>query len=447
MLIFASGFLYWVLITTLEQEDEQILNSRLHALNVILQAGNIEALEREIAQENVAFPSSQYLTYSRILDESGHTLYEAPGMNREIPPTVFPGSGTSAGKAKEWRSTTNRSYLLLARQTEGGDTGRLKREIQVALDETGEEILVSRYERYLIGVLLAVILGAAAIGIITARRGMKPLADLTRTAERITANQLHERIDVAHWPGELVSLARAFDGMLVRLEDSFNRLSQFSADLAHELRTPINNLCGEAEVALSRSREANEYREILASSLEEYGRLSRMIDNLLFLARAEAAQPMITASPIDIHTEIEKIIAFYEALAAEQNVRVTCEGDGTINADPILFRRAISNLLSNALHYTPTGGEIIFSIYCVNGGIEIICRDSGIGIAQEHLPKIFDRFYRISPSRNAETEGAGLGLAIVNSIVGLHNGKITVQSAIGQGTSVRLFLPHVTRAS
>ena len=204
---------------------------------------------------------------------------------------------------------------------------------------------------------------------------------------------------------------------------------------------PLNNLRGEAEVALSRPREANEYREILASSLEEYDRLSRMMDSLLFLAKADSAQTMITCLTVDVATEIKKIVAFYEALAAEQNVGITCGGSGTINADPILFRRAISNLLSNALHYTPAGGEIVFSIHCVDSGIEVICRDSGIGIAQEHLPKIFDRFYRISPSRNAKTEGAGLGLAIVKSIVGLHRGKITVQSVIGQGTSVRLFFP------
>ena len=161
------------------------------------------------------------------------------------------------------------------------------------MDETGEEVLISRYERYLTGVLLIGILVSAAIGIITAQRGMKPLAEITRAAERITASQLHERIDVAHWPQELVSLARAFDEMLDRLEDSFSRLSQFSADLAHELRTPINNLRGEAEVALSKPREAHEYREILASSLEEYDRLSRMMDSLLFLAKADSAQAMI----------------------------------------------------------------------------------------------------------------------------------------------------------
>ena len=442
MLIFASGFLYWVLITTLEKEDEHFLNSRVRVLEKILQdqPDGTDALEREIAEENAGF-RGQYRTYSRILTGSAHIIYEAPGMNQEIPPSVFPDPDEQGGKVKKWRSATNRTYLLIATWAGNDVTPQSRREIQVALDETGEEVLVSRYERYLMGVLLIGILISVIIGVVTAQRGMRPLADIARAAERITASHLHERIAATRWPRELVLLAQAFDGMLDRLEDSFKRLSQFSADLAHELRTPINNLRGEAEVALSRPRETEEYREILASSLEEYGRLSHMADSLLFLAKADAEQAGVTALPLDARAEIEKITAFYEAVAAEQNVRMACEGDGTINADPILFRRAISNLLSNALRYTPGGGAITFSIHPVNDATEIICRDTGSGIAQEHLPKIFERFYRIKPSRTMQAEGAGLGLAIVKSIIRLHSGEITAQSVVGEGTTICLFFP------
>lgn len=444
MLVVASGFLYWILATTMEREDENFLANRVHALRIILQEQpeDTKALEREVIEENIGLASYQYYTYSRILDESGRTLYEAPGMSREIPAAAFSDVSEPAGKAQKWRSAEGKTYLLAATQVEPGAANRPKRQVQVALDETSEEAQLSRYARYLVGVLLVGILASAVIGIVAARRGLRPLADITKAAERITASQLHERIDAAYWPQELVSLAQAFDDMLDRLEDSFNRLSQFSADLAHELRTPINNLRGEAEVALSKPREANEYREILASSLEEYDRLSRMTDSLLFLAKADSAQAMGTSLPLDARKEIEKIADFYEALAAEQNVRVICEGEGTVDADPILFQRAISNLLSNALHHTTSGGTITFSVYRVDGGrIEITCCDTGTGIAQEHLPKIFDRFYRVNPSRNAQTEGAGLGLAIVKSIIGLHGGEIVIQSTLGVGTSVRLIFP------
>ena len=443
MLIFASGFLYWVLLTTLEKEDEHFLQSRVRVLEKILQEQpeRTTILEREIAEENAGF-AGQYRTYSRILSESGQIFYEVPGMNQEIPPAAFPDPNEQAGKTKKWQSATNRTYLLIATWSDDGATPQPRRQIQVALDETGEEVLIRKYERYLMGVLLAGILASAIIGIVTARRGMKPLADIAQAAERITASHMQERMDATQWPSELVLLAQAFDGMLDRLEDSFNRLSQFSADLAHELRTPINNLRGEAEVALSRPREAEEYREILASSLEEYSRLSHMTDNLLFLAKADAEQAGVTFLPLDAPAEIGKIITFYEAVAAEQNVRMVCEGDGTVNADPVLFRRAISNLLSNALCYTPSGGKITFSIHLINGkGTEIICSDTGSGIAQEHLSKIFDRFYRIKPSQAMQAEGAGLGLAIVKSIVSLHGGDITAQSVVGEGTSMRLFFP------
>lgn len=443
MLIFASGFLYWVLITTLEKEDEHFLKSRVRILEKILQdqPEGKEALEREIAEENTGF-SGQYRTYSRILSGSGQIIYEAQGMNQEIPSVVFPDPDEQGGKVKRWRSATNRTYLLIATWSGADVSPQSRRGIQVALDETGEEVLVSRYERYLICVLLIGILVSAIIGIVTAQRGMRPLADIARAAERITASHLHERIDATRWPRELVLLALAFDGMLDRLEDSFKRLSQFSADLAHELRTPINNLRGEAEVALSRAREAEEYREILASSLEEYGRLSRMTDSLLFLAKADAEEAGVISIPLDARAEIEKVIAFYEAVAAEQNVRMVCEGDGIVNADPILFQRAISNLLSNALRYTPGGGEITFSIRPVNDeGTEVVCRDTGSGMAQEHLPKIFDRFYRINRSRTMQAEGAGLGLAIVESIIGLHSGDIAAQSIVGEGTTISLFFP------
>lgn len=354
---------------------------------------------------------------------------------------AFSSPGESSIKLKRWRSTNARIYWLKTQQTLDGTTG-LQRQIQVALNETGEDALVSQYERYLIIVLLIGILSSVIVGIFTARRGMRPIADIASAAERITASQLYQRIGSAPWPEELVTLARAFDDMLDRLENSFGRLSGYSADLAHELRTPLSNLRGEAEVALSRSREPHEYREILASNLEEYERLSRIVESLLFLAKADSAQTRVLTSKIDARAEIEKIIAFYEALAAEEEIEVTCEGGGMANADLDLFQRAIGNLLANALYYTPRGGTIEFFINREQDlGVEITCKDTGIGIPSEHLPRIFDRFYRVNTSRNAKGEGAGLGLAIVKAIVDLHGGEISVQSIILKGTLVRIFLP------
>ncbi len=272
---------------------------------------------------------------------------------------------------------------------------------------------------------------------------MRPLKEITASVQSVKVSRLHERIGKAAWPRELTALAAAFDEMLERIEDSFTRLSRFSADLAHELRTPISNLIGEAEIAHSRSRTQEEYRHVLESSLEEYGKLSRMMESLLFLARAESAQTGVERSRLDARKEIEAVREFYDAMAEEQNVKVTCRGNATLAADPMFFRRALSNLLSNALQYTPPGGTIMISAeQLYDRSVEIKVSDTGSGIAPDHLPKIFDRFYRTDPARARYREGAGLGLAIVKSILDLHGGSVSIHSEPHNGTTAILWFPY-----
>jgi two-component system, OmpR family, heavy metal sensor histidine kinase CusS len=219
-------------------------------------------------------------------------------------------------------------------------------------------------------------------------------------------------------------------------------LSRFSADLAHELRTPVNNLRGEAGVALSQARTPEEYRRTLESSMEEYARLGRLIDNMLFLARADSPTPGITRMACDAQQAIEVVREYYEALAEDQGITVRCDGQGMVVADPVLFRQAVSNLLSNSLNYTPTGGCVLIRARQLEGqGLEVVVSDTGCGIAAEHLPRIFDRFYRVNPARAKHPNGSGLGLAIVKSIIKLHDGKVDVQSEVGKGTRFTLTFP------
>ena len=200
---------------------------------------------------------------------------------------------------------------------------------------------------------------------------------------------------------------------------------------------------GEAEVALSRSRSPEEYRHALESNLEECAQLSRMIDNLLFLARADNAETRLQRTQFDALQEARTVVDFYEAMADEQSVVLACHGEGMLEADPILFRRALSNLVSNALHYTPHGGKVIVAITrLADGAVTVRVSDTGGGIAPEHLPKIFDRFYRVDPSRAQHPQGTGLGLAIVKSIVELHGGVIRVESQVAHGTVVTLLFPR-----
>ena len=246
---------------------------------------------------------------------------------------------------------------------------------------------------------------------------------------------MKERIGSEGWPRELQPLAVAFDEMLKRLDDSFTRLSQFSADLAHELRTPIANMLGEAQVALTRNRAAPEYREIIESTVGECERLSRIVDNLLFVARVDAAREPIARKCFNARAAVEKIAAFYQMVADDHNVTIKCSGEGQIYADSDLFERIVGNLLDNALRYTPKHGAIHITILKRISHVS----DNGSGIAAEHLPRVFDRFYRAESARSPD--GAGLGLALVKSIVELHGGSATIQSEVNHGTTVVLKFP------
>lgn len=265
-------------------------------------------------------------------------------------------------------------------------------------------------------------------------------------------------IDVAAEGEDGLHLARTGDSDLIILDvmlpkrDGWSVITelrrsgkQTPVTLAHELRTPINNLIGEAEVALSKDRTPEEYRQILGSSLEEYARLSRMMENLLFLAQAEKAQLSIERSLIEGRKEMEAVREFYEALAEEQGVEVVCQGNAELMADLVLFRQGLSNLVSNALCFTPRKGRILLSIrHGEDQWVEVKVSDTGSGIGPEHLPRLFDRFYRVDPARSRKTSGMGLGLSIVRSIMEIHHGTVAIQSEPGKGTAVTLRFPPLT---
>ena len=311
--------------------------------------------------------------------------------------------------------------------------------IQVAQDRSEDQEFKKNF-----GILLAIVLAtgavaSAVIAITVTRRGLRPLGEMTRSLGRIGPTHLSERIAPAGWPRELQPLAMAFDQMLDRLEDSFTRLSQFSADLAHELRTPLTNIMGEAQVALTRERTSDEYREVIESTIAECERLSGIAENLLFVARAESAREPVQRQMFDGRAAVEKIAAFYRTVAEDRHVAIHCTGDGEIYADPVLFERAVSNLVDNALRFTSDNGEIKISITTNGAHSEIAVSDNGCGIAPEHLSRVFDRFYRADSSRSSH--GAGLGLALVKSIVDLHGGSARIESEINRGTTVTVTFP------
>jgi two-component system, OmpR family, heavy metal sensor histidine kinase CusS len=234
--------------------------------------------------------------------------------------------------------------------------------------------------------------------------------------------------------------------MLDRLEESFGRISRFSADIAHELRTPVNNIRGEAEVALARARTMDEYREVLGSCLEEAVRLSNLISDLLFLARAESPLAHLHWAPVDVCELLSSVREYYEGSAAEGRISLTtANGQGPVVAemDRTLMQRAVGNLVANAVAHTPPGGSVVMRAESEGDSVRIAVADTGAGIPPEALPRVFDRFFRVDKSRSQVSGGTGLGLSIVQSIMALHGGTAEIASQLGRGTRVTLHLPKL----
>jgi two-component system heavy metal sensor histidine kinase CusS len=437
LLFCALAVLYSIVVRHAFEEDNVFLADKIFALRADLtKAGWPQALNEEL---RILRADAHAAYWVRVLDSSGRVVAETPGMNGLLSSSIFPPAETSISSAwnpKDYR-IGSKLFSLAATVME---TDGQRYAIQVAQDRSADEQFTKEFGALLVVVLALGTLASAVIALTVAKRGLRPLAEMARSLQRIGPTHLHERVPPAGWPRELQPLAIAFDEMLDRLEDSFTRLSQFSADLAHELRTPIGNILGGSQVALTRARTPEEYREVIESSVGECERLSGIIDNLLFLARAEAAVGHLQRTLIDGKAAVEKIATFYETIAEEQHIAITCAGEAKIYADPVLFGRAVSNLVDNALRFTPTGGTIRISIVARAAQSEISVTDSGCGIAAEHISRVFDRFYRIDSSRSSQ--GAGLGLALVKSITDLHGGSATVTSEANRGTSVTLTFPN-----
>jgi len=281
-------------------------------------------------------------------------------------------------------------------------------------------------------------------GHLIARKGLKRMREFENKIEQITASSLHERIDLNEWPKELKRFGKKFNTMLDRLQSSFDRISQFSSDIAHELRTPINNLRGITEVALLKDKLPSQYRVTLEKHMNEYQQLTRLIENLLFLARSDHGQLIVKKEVVNAYHEISNICDYYRALAEDNNIELSCSGNADLIVDAILFKRAINNLLSNALNYTQANGKVKIAIKSMDKGVSIAISDTGQGIADRHVTRVFDRFFRVDSSRSLNYGGIGLGLPIVKSIIDLHNGKVNIESQLNVGTTVSLWLPSFT---
>ena len=445
LLIASAAVLYWMLQQNLRRQDNGTVVEEVHVLRSILEGSprHADVLTQEVRGEGGSDETEKI--FDRVLAPSGKILIQTQGMKQIAPVAIFPRPEAADAPLPEvahrLRLPHDRIVRLMSAWVRLPGPPPRRRLIQVALDVTHDERALRAYRATLFMVVIAGLLLSVVAALLISRKVMAPLREITESVQNIGVDQLHARIETTTLPLELRSLADNFNGMLTRLEDAFARLSQFSADLAHELRTPINNLMGEAEVTLARPRPGPEYRQVLESSLEELGRLARMIDSLLFLARAAHGALPLSAVLLDAAVEAQAVCEFHEAVADEHAVVLRIAGHATAYADPLLLRRALNNLISNALRYTSPGGLIEIQVTSTAGGVEWCVRDTGCGVDERHIPHLFDRFYRADDARSEHGAGFGLGLAIVRSIAEVHRGHVRIASVPGVGTEVRLWLP------
>lgn len=327
-------------------------------------------------------------------------------------------------------SLDNDSYRIVANRVALGIPASQPANVAIALDISQDQEFMMEFSEFLwFGMILAA-LAMGWLAWVAVRKGLSPLNEVSAMMANISAQRLDMPIPASGVPQELKELVSSFNTMLARLDDSFRRLSEFSSDIAHELRTPIQNLMVQTEVTLTGELDATEYRTNLQSNLEEFGRLSRMISDMLFLAKADNRLLVLRRESIDLHSEVVRLFDFYEALASERSISLTQRGAATVHADRLMIQRALSNLLSNAIRFTPEGMAVEVTLgEAADHQAMIAVANQGTAIPAEHLPRIFDRLYRVNASRqDGHNENVGLGLAITRSIVEMHKGTISVES-------------------
>ena len=320
--------------------------------------------------------------------------------------------------------------------------GRVVDIVQVGTSVRRAEAVLDRYLQTLL-VLIPLGVGLAALGgAVIARIALRPVDEMTRTARRITAEDLSRRVERPGTGDEMERLALTLNGMLARLEAAFTQTRRFAADAAHELRTPLAALRGGIEVALRAERTPEEYRRVLASSLEEVERLIRLAEDLLLLSRSSAG-PDVTRAPVDLEPLLLDVFDVGARLGqgAGVSVRTDAMASATVRGDATALRRALLNLIENAIKYTPPGGKVELSLTTADGMAVITVSDTGIGLDPADANRIFEPFVRLDAARARDTGGAGLGLAIARSIAVAHGGTLTVESRPGAGSRFVLRLP------
>ncbi len=436
--VLGLGLLFMVAVDQHFMElDRSTLDDKKHLIEDILENARSADDTRLRLKESL---SNHHELFVRVKYSTGETIFLSEGFTpsgHQVEPAVKGGRALFEfwhGGASERHSLNFQATAKYSRPTYF--------DVTLAIDTERHQEFLNELQRSLKIYLVVATLVSGLLGWLAAHQGMAPLRAMKNRVAGVTGHQLQERMPMEAVPIEMADLARELNQMLDRLRSDFLRLSEFSSDLAHELRTPISNLLTQTQVTLTSKRDAATYRDILESNAEELQRLARMVSDMLFLAKTERGVDLPSKEHFSAGHEVQTLLEFYEAVAEEKRIRLWMHGDGAIQGDKLMFRRAMSNLLSNALRHTPQDGEVSIGIAKSLHGTEITVVNTGKDIDPQVLPRLFDRFYRADPARShPESDGAGLGLAITKAIVEAHGGAAVASSENGK-TRFSLTFPH-----
>jgi len=420
-------FLYRSLASEIAYRDDLALLGRLEQVRALLaDSDSLDALQaRPRLYQNMLGNLDSLLLVRRA---DGSSVIAINPRQRDLPAlNAIPREQTpKRPDVLTWQAPDGAKLALLSGEAQGPNGEPLTVIAGKVLSER-EQMLGSYRLRLYLAVGLGALL-AFALGLLLLRRGLRPLRQLSAAVRGIDLRSLDQRLPAAGTPTELLEPVQALNGMLARLDDSVQRLSQFSADLAHEIRTPLHTLLASNGQALNHPRSTAEYQEVLASNMEEFERLKRMAENLMFLARAEQAERALNLQILDLHSVGGELCDYFEALADDRDVWLDNQLHGELLADQQLLQRALGNLLANAVRHADQGSVISLRRRDESGECWLQVHNHGPAIAHEHLSRLFDRFYRVDPSRAEPGDSGGLGLAIVQSIMQLHGGQVRVSS-------------------
>ncbi|MGN8344346.1 heavy metal sensor histidine kinase [Pseudomonas sp. SMV71] len=411
--------------------DQQLLEDKLIGLRRAVQGLGAEQTQRRLEEEL----SRQADLALRIKDSDGVRWYDS---SIRIPTRLpeMPGISTLSDGDVDYRVLN----APLFPDRPGSP------QLTLLLDITHHQHFLQRMQRLIWLTVGLSALATALLGAWAARRALRPLRSMGAIAGNVSARSLNARLPAEQMPTELAELAHSINAMLARLDDAFQRLSAFSADIAHELRTPLSNLLTHTQVTLTRERSPQDYREALHSNLEELQWMAQLVNDMLYLAKADHGLLAPDREPLALAEEVDVLLEFFAPLAEDINVRLSREGEGHLGGDRNMLRRALSNLLDNALRFTHEGSDVRVRIVDEAQRVRISVENSGEEIPADLLPRLFDRFYRADPARQeSRGEHAGLGLAITRSIIRAHGGEIHCESADGW-TRFLIELPKANQA-